>query len=450
MSPMGTIYPEAMVDYLGFIVTTFFCVFGVCNSIYILVRWQHWKEHFRGRFSRRDPESPTFTGTGPPKFTPPKKVPSGQGNQSNKSKTLPSAPRLDLDNVKISFGDFLWVSYIIVPNAVLLWIIGICKLLFKRGQKEWMYSEGQHRGPRVHFSHERLVAKMLLESTEIVRYEGKIAVGNSEHATFRWKNFLFLNNENEVTHANEMTVIISLPEKVMVSARLEETELTAKQATILIAYDNWALLHPKIHAFANWAVNVENDKNTYLRQASVITVMYNHFGFSSFPIIARWFYLCGIAKQKWSNLTTVWEESINDVVPHFRRALNEIEPYSNTCRFLLKLRKPYFAEFQRHVASFPFIDKSSLFLGTVMHSIDHCNATWNIEDHNWFDVSDERFGNLAELCQFVLLGAVDDVPFVLWPKHFQNSPHPFHKKVFEIAHEIDPKLAMHLDTAIIK
>ena len=151
------------------------------------IQFSRASEKIRSHFFSRFFEIETLVND----FTPPKKVPSGQGNQSNKSKTLPSAPKLDLDNVKISFGDFLWVSYIIVPNAVLLWIIGICKLLFKRGQKEWMYSEGQHHGPRVHFSHERLVAKMLLESTEIVRYEGKIAVGNSEHATFRWKKLFF-------------------------------------------------------------------------------------------------------------------------------------------------------------------------------------------------------------------------------------------------------------------
>ena len=78
----------------------------------------------------------------------------------------------------------------------------------------------------------------------------------------------------------------------------------------------------------------------------------------------------------------------------------------------MSLREPFFAEFEKHKASFPFINKRALFLGTVMHSIDHCNAFWNVEDHNWFDVDDERFVNLAELCRFVLLAAVDDPPLL--------------------------------------
>ena len=443
------------VDNFGILFLTLACIFCVGNSVYILVRWQHWKVHFKDRFTRRDPRSPTFTGARPPQLANhPKKLSSRQDTDLNgENKTHASATVLNMDNVKVSFSDFLWVSYIIVPNAVLLWIIAIGKLLFKRREKQWMYSDGQQRGIRVEFSHERLVAKMVLESSEVVRYEGKIAVeenGNTEHAFFRWRNLIFLDKENEVTRAKEMIVVIALPEKAMVSATLDDTELSAKQATILIAFDNWALLHPKIHAFANWGVNVENYQNPYLRRASTITVMYNHFGFHSFPIIASWFYLCGLARQKWSNLTPVWEETINEEIPHFKRGLKEIKRFSKTCRFLLRLRKPFFAEFQKHKTSFPFIDKDSLFLGTVMHSIDHCNASWNIEDHNWFDVSDERFGNLAELCQFVLLGAVDDVPLVVWPKHFHNCAHPFYKKVFEIAHEIDPKLALHMDTAIIK
>ena len=116
----------------------------------------------------------------------------------------------------------------------------------------------------------------------------------------------------------------------------------------------------------------------------------------------------------------------------------------------MSLREPFFAEFEKHKASFPFINKRALFLGTVMHSIDHCNAFWNVEDHTWFDVDDERFGNLAELCRFVLLAAVDDPPLVQWPKRCYNSHHPFFKRVFEIANSLDPKLASHMDIAIVK
>ena len=433
-------------DSFGFLLI---CIFFACNAVYIFVRWQHWKTHFRERHTRSDPRSPCFNGTGSPKFTHPSK--SDPGTMISNNIKLPSADELNADNVRVTFSDFLWVSYMIVPNAALLWGIAIFKMFFKRGQKSSMYSEGQRRGHKVNFSHERLVAKMLLESAEIVHYEKMVDVeAEIKHAIFRWHDLDLLNKQNRVTRASEMTVVIALPEKIMVSAVLDDTEVSAKQTTILVAFHNWGILHPKLHAFANWAVNVENYENPHLRQASVITVMYNHFGFRSFPIIARWLYNCGIAKQRWSNLQDVWEQSLNNFVPHFKETLKEIEPFSNTCRFLMSLRQPFFAEFEKHKASFPFINKRALFLGTVMHSIDHCNAFWNVEDHTWFDVDDERFGNLAELCRFVLLAAVDDPPLVQWPKRCYNSHHPFFKRVFEIAISLDSKLASHMDIAIVK
>ena len=101
-------------------------------------------------------------------------------------------------------------------------------------------------------------------------------------------------------------------------------------------------------------------------------------------------------------------------------------------------------------ADFPGIDGEAMFIGTVLHSLDHTNMAWNLLDTLWLDTSDARFGNLAELGRFVRAGFVDDLPGVCWPRHFQHAPHPFYAAVYAEARKIDEKLARHMDSAIIK
>jgi len=92
----------------------------------------------------------------------------------------------------------------------------------------------------------------------------------------------------------------------------------------------------------------------------------------------------------------------------------------------------------------------AFFVGTVLHSLDHCLLEWNLDDPLWLDVDDPRFGKMAELGRIVRAGFVEDVPFLYFNRRFKGSDHPFYKSVYEKAAKIDKKFADNMDTCIIK
>ena len=91
-----------------------------------------------------------------------------------------------------------------------------------------------------------------------------------------------------------------------------------------------------------------------------------------------------------------------------------------------------------------------MFIGTVLHSLDHTLMDWNLVDALWLDVDDPKFGKMAELGRVVKVGFVSDVPFLYFHKRFKGSKHPFYEAVYEKAAKVDKDLADNMDTCIIK
>ena len=50
----------------------------------------------------------------------------------------------------------------------------------------------------------------------------------------------------------------------------------------------------------------------------------------------------------------------------------------------------------------------------------------------------------------VRAGFVDDLPCVCWPRKYYRAPHPFFQAVYKKALALNPRLARHMDTTIIK
>merc|ERR1712038_1269854 len=51
---------------------------------------------------------------------------------------------------------------------------------------------------------------------------------------------------------------------------------------------------------------------------------------------------------------------------------------------------------------FPGVNGEAIFVGTILHSLDHTLMDWNLEDPLWLDVNDPEFHHMAELgCTFI-------------------------------------------------
>ena len=91
-----------------------------------------------------------------------------------------------------------------------------------------------------------------------------------------------------------------------------------------------------------------------------------------------------------------------------------------------------------------------MFVGTVLHSLDHTFMDMNLKDALYLDTGDGRFGKMAEMGQVVKVGFVSDVDGLYFHKRFKGSGHPFYEAVYAKAAKIDRELADNMDTCIIK
>ena len=107
-------------------------------------------------------------------------------------------------------------------------------------------------------------------------------------------------------------------------------------------------------------------------------------------------------------------------------------------------------QFSLHKNCFPGVNGEAMFVGTVIHSLDHTMAERNLEDPLWLDVHDSEFGLMAQIGQIVRVGFIPDLPGLYFHKRFKGSGHLFYEAVYVRAAKVNTDLADNMDTCIIK
>jgi len=59
--------------------------------------------------------------------------------------------------------------------------------------------------------------------------------------------------------------------------------------------------HVKLHTYANWAIDLES-KNAFVQCMSVVSVIYNYFGFFSFTGTMAWFRKAGLTSSAYAEV----------------------------------------------------------------------------------------------------------------------------------------------------
>lgn len=212
--------------------------------------------------------------------------------------------------------------------------------------------------------------------------------------------------------------------------------------------------HVKMHALANWGVNVDDDqfdKNPFVARNSLVTVMYNYFGYVAFGRFFDTWKKMGIMHQDWDfdALRTCFDLGVKDNIWHHPN-ISELARYSRFVNFIVRVREIFHKEFNRHRRCFADnVHVEALFVGTVLHSLDHTIMDRNLEDPLWLHTHGD-FGMMAELGRIVKVGFVGDVPGIYFHKRFKGAHHPFYDSVYRQAALIDTDFADHMDTCIIK
>jgi len=374
---------------------------------------------------------------------------------------LRSDPTLDMDHIYISFGAYIWAKVFIGNSVVALTLYGLLKLkirvlLYKFGfvQKKPMNAA-------------EVAAKLVLEQTQVIHYIGKFSQKNDNDevppkgieeedlAAFSFPNFPILQNNGTAHVADLLFIVIDLNSKQMVSANLDGDMLTAEQAIILLWFNTVFANHVKIHSYANWGVNLgkskDSDVDVIMARNSLVTVYYNFIGYSIFPTLIPTFQRLGfLSVDCSSSMKQIFDHGISSTPPEHSKVV-ELMQKSRFVKFITLCRPIFLKKFNRH---FSFkdnkIDAEALFIGTVLHSLDHTLASINLEDPLWLDTSCPRFGAMAEMGRLVKAAFVDDLPFLPFNKRFQTSGHPFFVSVYNKASKVDKFLADHMDVCIVK
>jgi len=132
--------------------------------------------------------------------------------------------------------------------------------------------------------------------------------------------------------------------------------------------------------------------------------------------------------------------------------LIQLEKYavSDYLTFLVKLRPEFMKMYKKFSESeiFPHIDAEALWLATVMHSMDHSQLSDKI-DPLILD-GETAYPEMASATQVIIAGFTDELPGLLFPTKFRDSPLKFFQAVYKKAVEINPRFAEVLETCVVR
>lgn len=279
--------------------------------------------------------------------------------------------------------------------------------------------------------------------------------------TFSWRNLPYLNSEGQYVVAKRFDVEIDLEAKRYIYAELDGKRLSAADTLTLLWFITISSAHVQEHAFGNWAVNIEcgegkKEVHPYLRTIGAITAYYNWLGHSVFMRQAQQslFAMSGCIPSKYfDGIPLVWDAALAQGVPSHMQ-LDELAPHSELVSFVIALRSKVFLRcFQRHAACFPGVDSEALFVGTVLHSLDHTTMEWNIADPLWIGLGGSaQFEALAAVGRYIRVGFVADLPALTVAVRYRDAPMQFFRDVYRGAMRLEhgQVFAPYMDTCIVK
>ena len=247
---------------------------------------------------------------------------------------LRCSSRLDLDHIHLSFWDFCKFHLLVYPNACYLALRILIPLAIRQKLITW----GFVRHPIPDYAY--LAAQLVLECGPAIFYHGRLE-SDSQVAVFEVNDFAHIRN-GQYRVTKELSVNIDLQSKRVVHIQLDDEVIEDPQAHLTICH--WlvsAVAHPKIHAMANWAVNLEPDhrrSSTGRGWASVVTVGYNYMGGSGWARCTRLFRLLGLYSHGHSTdmETRAMAHSVTSGIP-FHARISELAPHSKLICFVHNL-----------------------------------------------------------------------------------------------------------------
>ncbi|CAE7895478.1 unnamed protein product, partial [Symbiodinium microadriaticum] len=280
---------------------------------------------------------------------------------------------LDMDHIYLALVPFLWGQIFIglpawanmlfgakdTPGALRF---GFWQLLYRLG-----YPRPLAKDPR------KTCAELLLETSLAIYFQEQRVGGDGRKlGHFKIPSVPHLTGEDFCTIQHEdLSLELDLGERLLCTASYGDQQIRPDETMVLLNLAVSIMLHPMLHAFANWSTTPESP-NSYTRRNSIVTVLFNYYGIKAF---AHWCdFLCylGLGKVSGQTFATMVRSGMRQhVPPHAQVSL--LMPHSRLVNFTVCVRSYFLRKFQKYQGQFPGIDGEALFLATVLHPLEHFN-----------------------------------------------------------------------------
>ena len=299
------------------------------------------------------------------------------------SKYVEKNKELDMDHVYVDYPNFLWAHVFIGPSSYFLWKSGVTWL---RARK-FLVKYGVLKVKPLDI--DQLIGKLCLEQTQAIHYYAKTKkdskIGNI--GGFFFAEFPYIDENSEYKVADLLVVDIDMDTHRFVKAKMDDMHLTASETLILLWFNTIAAQHVKLHSYANWGVNLDDNVkeiNPFLHRNSVVTTMYNYFGYTCFATFMEEWERQGLLKLGFdpNSLIDCFNHGIKgNIWQH--PMITDLVQHSRFVAFIVKVRAIFFIEFAKYKDMFPGVNPEAMFIGTILHSLGHTLMDWNSEDPLW-------------------------------------------------------------------
>lgn len=354
------------------------------------------------------------------------------------------ATGLNMDHVYLSLWDFLWCAWFVFPPMILNILFGgpcssgLAGIVVARlRQKFGIYgqiTEVEAEGVLVDWvtSNSMIMWTTRIEDTpDMVQLW--ITIPDATH----------IRTDSHVETGN-LSAHLDVTNRRVVECTFRGKSVGKHDALVLWAIAGAGITHPLIHAFANWGINPEAS-NSFIRRMAIITIKYNNVGVRGVPRLFELLRWAGLVKYINRDVTRL-ATHVGYVPPshHLLRSLQKHFPF---VAFMVKVRHYFLSQFKKYQSDFDFIDGEALFLGTVMHSIDHRQATHYIKIKH-LQSDDPAFDADHEFAMFTLNCMTDKPPGRLFEARFSHAPHKLFRDTYEFAVQLDRRLAGYMEACI--
>lgn len=370
------------------------------------------------------------------------------------------AKRLDMDHLWMSLTDFMWAQWFVgIPvqlNAIfgnpfytnhgLLGLVLQDLIYWLTGWSVFDFSEEGYEDNCA-----KMAFEIMMENTGIVWVTD---VSDEGIARMKVPSTTRILADGHV-EVGDLICLFDCEQRRIKSCHFNEESLCATDALVLLMASSVFHTHPILHSFSNWMVNTDYGIDAFTRRMGLITVKFNNLGmviFSMFVDAVKQLKIIDVGIKQMKMVL-----HLHHTVPHHGHgtrgfdALHKLAKYSKWADFVLKLRPFFLLKFEEHSAQFPDVDGEALFIGTVLHSLDHRCFGDNASIPVVRDLHRRGDPNLHlnhQIMAFTLATSICKSPYYIHNVSFKKAGCKFFREVYEHAATINKRFADKLDCAV--